>query len=195
MFALGNLASDPENLDVVMKGGCLKPIVSFAFPGDYNVQFQAVAALRGLAVNPEVRLEITRAGALDPLILAAAVDNIEVQRETAAALANISLNEENKVQIARSGCLPALIQLAQADDRERERYAVMTLANVAEMVEGRTQRRMLEEGSIKALQKLASSLKLIFDVSVLVHSRYLHLSETRIKIFYKLVVCNRWYPS
>ena len=31
MFALGNLASDPENLDVVMKGGCLKPIVSFAF--------------------------------------------------------------------------------------------------------------------------------------------------------------------
>ena len=89
--------------------------------------------------------------------MAAAVDNIEVQRETAAALANISLNEENKVQIARSGCLPALIQLAQADDRERERYAVMTLANVAEMVEGRTQRRMLEEGVLKPLQKLASS--------------------------------------
>ena len=107
MFALGNLASDPQNLDIVMQGGCLKPIVSFAFPGDFNVQFQAVAALRGLAVNPEVRLEITRAGALEPLILAAQADNIEVQREVAAALANISLNEENKVQIARSGCLPA----------------------------------------------------------------------------------------
>ena len=38
MFALGNLASDPQNLDVVMQGGCLKPIVSFAFPGDHNVQ-------------------------------------------------------------------------------------------------------------------------------------------------------------
>ena len=76
-----------------MQGGCLKPIVSFAFPGDHNVQFQAVAALRGLAVNPEVRLEITRAGALEPLILAAQTDNIEVQREVAAALANISLNK------------------------------------------------------------------------------------------------------
>ena len=96
-----NLASDPQNLDIVMQGGCLKPIVSFAFPGDFNVQFQAVAALRGLAVNPEVRLEITRAGALEPLILAAQADNIEVQRGRVAALANISLNEENKVQIAR----------------------------------------------------------------------------------------------
>ena len=33
-------------LDVAMKGGCLKTIVSFAFPGeDANVLFQAVAAL------------------------------------------------------------------------------------------------------------------------------------------------------
>ena len=111
-----------------------------------RLQFQAVAALRGLAVHPEIRLEITRHGGLEPLILAAHADNIEIQREVAAALCNIALNEENKVQIARSGCLPALVQLAQSDDRERERHSICALANVAEMVEGRTQRRMLEEG-------------------------------------------------
>ena len=44
MFALGNLASDPQNLDVVMQGGCLKPIVSFAFPGDHNVQVRLYCA-------------------------------------------------------------------------------------------------------------------------------------------------------
>ena len=33
----------------------------------------------------------------------------------------------------------------------------MALTNVAEMVEGRTQRRMLEEGVLKPLQKLAAS--------------------------------------
>ena len=38
MFALGNLASDPTNLDTIMEGGCLDPIISFAFPGDENVQ-------------------------------------------------------------------------------------------------------------------------------------------------------------
>ena len=37
------------------------------------------------------------------------------------------------------------------------RYSVMALTNVAEMVEGRTQRRMLEEGVLKPLQKLAAS--------------------------------------
>ena len=110
MFTLGNLAANPANLQVLMEAGCLPQIISFAFPGDPNVQFQAVAALRGLAVHPEIRLEITRHGGLEPLILAAHADNIEIQREVAAALCNIALNEENKVQIARSGCLPALVQ-------------------------------------------------------------------------------------
>lgn len=130
------------------------------------MQFQAVAALRGIAVRPEFRLDIVRSGGLEPLILASQCDNVEIQREVAACLCNLALNEENKVQISRSGCLPALIQLCQSGDYERERYAIAAIANIAEMVEGRTQRRMLDEGIMKPLLQLASSPLLDIRVSV-----------------------------
>ncbi len=91
IFALGNLASQPANGDMIVEGGCVKPIISFAFPGDLNVQFQAVAALRGLSMQSHIRLQIVRAGALEPLILAAGSDSVEVQREVAATLANLTM--------------------------------------------------------------------------------------------------------
>ena len=51
MFALGNLASDPQNLDIVMQE--LSQAYSFlCLSRGFNVQFEPVAALRGLAVNP-----------------------------------------------------------------------------------------------------------------------------------------------
>jgi hypothetical protein len=104
IFALGNLASQPANGDMIVEGGCVKPIISFAFPGDLNVQFQAVAALRGLSMQSHIRLQIVRAGALEPLILAAGSDSVEVQREVAATLANLTMAEENKVCVAVVWC-------------------------------------------------------------------------------------------
>ena len=65
--------------------------------------------------------------------------------------------EENKVAVARSGCLPALVSLVRSDDRERERYAARAISNLAEMLEGRTQRKMLEEGALDALLRLTDS--------------------------------------
>ena len=93
--------------------------------------------------------QLVREGALEPLILAAGTESIEVQREVAATLCNLALAEENKVTMARSGVLPALVALAQSRDRERETHAVACMANLAEMVEGRTQRRMLDDGEKK----------------------------------------------
>ena len=91
------------------------------------------------------------------MILAAKSNSIEVQREAAAAMCNISLAEENKIIMARGGALPALIALSMSGDREREAHASAALANIAEMVEGRTQERMIEEGSLKPLMRLADS--------------------------------------
>ena len=54
VFALGNLCANHENLERVVKAGCLKTIITYAFPStdtSTNVQFQAVAALRG---QPEI---------------------------------------------------------------------------------------------------------------------------------------------
>ena len=59
--------------------------------------------------------------------------------------------------MARNGVLPALIALAQSKDHEREIHACACMANLAEMVEGRTQRRMLEEGCLRPLLNLATS--------------------------------------
>lgn len=62
-----------------------------------------------------------------------------------------------KVAMARSGVLPALSHLCLSGDRERQIHAVAAMANIAEMVEGRTQKRMIEEGCIKPLLGLVDS--------------------------------------
>jgi hypothetical protein len=110
-----------------------------------------------MATHSVLRVQIVREGALEPLILAARAPSIEVQRETAAALCNMALAEENKVIMARGGALPAIISLAMSGDNEREVHAAAALANISEMVEGRTQERMLEEGALKPLMRLADS--------------------------------------
>lgn len=53
--------------------------------------------------------------------------------------------------------LPALSHLCLSGDRERQIHAVAAMANIAEMVEGRTQKRMIEEGCIKPLLGLVDS--------------------------------------
>ncbi|KAF0710085.1 hypothetical protein AaE_012670, partial [Aphanomyces astaci] len=157
VFAIGNLCSNPANLQRIVDANALKPIISFAFPGDPNVQFQAIAALRGLSVNQDIRQQVMRLGALEPVILAASSESIEVQREVAATMCNLSMCEENKVTMARGGCLPPLIALAQSDDPTRERHAICALANIAEMIEGHTQRKMFEEGVLTPLYALSGS--------------------------------------
>lgn len=59
--------------------------------------------------------------------------------------------------MARSGVLPALSHLCLSGDSERQIHAVAAMANIAEMVEGRTQKRMIEEGCIKPLLGLVDS--------------------------------------
>ena len=194
VFALGNLCANHDNLERIVKAGCVKTLITsvlhalferqmsciglrelcvwtseestvcvlgrYAFPStdsSTNVQFQAIAALRGLATHQTIRMQLVREGALEPLILASQLESVEVQREVAATLCNLALAEENKVQMARNGVLPALIALAQSKDREREIHSCACIANLAEMVEGRTQRRMLEEGCLRPLLNLASS--------------------------------------
>lgn len=152
VFCIANLCSNLDNIEAIVSSGCLRTIITYAFPttdSNSNVQFQAVSALRGLAVHPIIRLQLVREGALEPLIMAAGSESIEIQREAAAALCNLALAEDNKVIMARGGVLPALISLALSGDSKRETLAVAALANIAEMIEGRTQDRMIEEGVIR----------------------------------------------
>jgi hypothetical protein len=160
IFCIANLCSNKDNLEAIMESGSLRTIITYAFPSadtSANVQFQAIAALRGLSTHPLIRIQIVREGALEPLIICAKSNSIEVQREAAATLCNIALAEENKVILARGGALPALIALAMSGDRQRELHATAALANIAEMVEGRTQERMIDEGCLKPILLLAES--------------------------------------
>ena len=110
-----------------------------------------------MATHPVLRVQIVREGALEPLIMSCTSSSIEVQREAAATMCNIALAEENKIIMARGGALPALIALLLSNDHQREIHATAALANMAEMVEGRTQDRMLEEGVLKPLLLLTDS--------------------------------------
>jgi hypothetical protein len=160
VFCIGNLCSNPDNLQQIMSSGILRTLITYAFPSSdnsSNVQFQAVAALRGLATHQILRVQIVREGALEPLIMSTKSNSIEVQREAAAAICNLAMSEENKVALARGGVLPVLINLAMSGDDQRELHATCALANIAEMVEGRTQERMIEEGVMKPLMRLTAS--------------------------------------
>jgi HEAT repeat protein len=162
VFCLGNLCSNLDNLEDIVSSGVLKTLVSFSFEShdkSTNVQFQAVAALRGLATHPILRVQILRENALEPLIMASRSPSIEVQREAAAAICNLAISEENKVILARGGALPILIALAggSSGDEQREMHAVCALANIAEMVEGDTQGNMIREGVLKVLIRLSDS--------------------------------------
>lgn len=100
VFALGNICANPENIEAVVVGGALKTLITYAFPStdtSMNVQFQAIAALRGISTHQTFRMQVVREGGLEALVLAAKSDSVEIQRETAATLANLALAEENKV--------------------------------------------------------------------------------------------------
>lgn len=160
VFCIGNLCSNADNLEQIMASGSLRTIITYAFPStdvSSNVQFQSVAALRGLATNPIIRVQLVREGALEPLIMSTKSNSIEVQREAAATLCNLAMSEENKVTMARSGVLACLVSLALSGDQQRELHAAAAIANIAEMVEGRTQERLIEEGVFKPLMRLADS--------------------------------------
>jgi HEAT repeat protein len=82
VFALGNLCGNHDNLERISAAGCLKTIITYSFPSSdvsVNVQFQAVAGLRGLSCHSAIRTQLVREGALEPLILAAGTDSIEVR--------------------------------------------------------------------------------------------------------------------
>ena len=101
VFALGNFCANSDNLEAVVASGVLKTLITYAFPStdtSMNVQFQAIAALRGISTHMTLRKQVVREGGLEPLILAAKSDSVEIQRETVATLANLALAEENKVR-------------------------------------------------------------------------------------------------
>eukprot|EP00952_Eustigmatos_sp_NYUAD-ZCMA_P001508 6699-Eustigmatos_ZCMA.PRE.1 len=65
--------------------------------------------------------------------------------------------EENKVTMARGGVTPVLLGLIESKDQERELHAICGLANMAEMLEGRTQKRMIEDGCLGKIVRLCES--------------------------------------
>ena len=68
VFALGNLCANHDNLEPIIRTGCLKTFITYAFPStdtSTNVQFQAIAALRGIATHQLLRMQCVREGALE----------------------------------------------------------------------------------------------------------------------------------
>jgi hypothetical protein len=149
--AIGNIASNPENINSISSEDYLKLIVAFSFPGENISQYQAVAAIRGLSIHPEISTRLVEAGALDPLLMTAEQSGAEVQGEVAAALCNMSLSESNKLALSHSGGLKALSHLMHSDDQHRLHYALAAIANIAEIVDGHTHNRIIESDIVEPM--------------------------------------------
>ena len=155
--AIGNMASNPENINSISGEDYLKLMVAFSFPGENISQYQAVAAIRGLSIHPEISTRLVEAGALDPLLMTAEQSGAEVQGEVAAALCNMSLSESNKLALSHSGGLKALSHLMRSDDQHRLHYALAAIANIAEIVDGHTHNRIIESDIVEPMLSHSSS--------------------------------------
>eukprot|EP00940_MAST-03C_sp_MAST-3C-sp2_P002171 g2171.t1 len=155
--AIGNMASNPTNLNTLANEAFLTQIISFGFPGEPISQYQAIATIRGLSIHPEISTKLVEAGALDPLLMTAEHSSTEVQGEVAAALCNMSLSESNKLALSQSGGLKALMHLMHSDDQHRIHYALAAIANIAEIVDGHTHQRMISSGVIEPMLSHALS--------------------------------------
>jgi hypothetical protein len=74
VLAIGNLCSNSANHETIVAEGCVKALVTYAFPSQdasVNVQFQAVAGLRGLASHATIRVQLMREKVLVPLMMLA----------------------------------------------------------------------------------------------------------------------------
>lgn len=68
VFALGNLCSNVNNLEKIVSSGCIKTLITYAFPStdsSTNVQFQSIAALCGLSTHQTIRVQLVREGVLE----------------------------------------------------------------------------------------------------------------------------------
>ena len=73
-LAIGNLCSNVDNLEAVLRTGCIKTLVTYAYPSAdsaINVQFQAVAGIRGLAAHDTIRVRLMKENVLEPLMMSA----------------------------------------------------------------------------------------------------------------------------
>lgn len=146
-------------------------MISFAYPRSSalestNVQFQAMAGLRGLATSDACRKEVVCQGGLEPLILAASATSnssssregldLNVQREAASAICNLALSSDSKLMMCQQGIIPALINLIASGDPVNQVYSAAALANLAD-VGGIVLDRLLEGGCIGPLLELVDS--------------------------------------
>lgn len=159
MITLGNLCSNPENLDALGRLGTLEILISFSFPpmdlDTTNAQFQAISGVRGFATNKILRNKLVNEGCIEPLILGAGnegvlVKDIEVRREAAAAMYNLALSADNGIGMAQSGVVSALVSLIGTNDIVGQIYAFGTLANLAER-ENKVQSKLIHDGCLAPL--------------------------------------------
>ena len=159
VITLGNLCSNPVNLEALQKAGTMQVLVSFSFPpidvDTTNAQFQSLAGIRGFATKYISRCGIVKEGCVEPLILAAGNEgalakDIEVRREAAAAMYNLALSPNNGIIMAQSGVVGALINLMNSGDLVGQIYAVGTLANLAER-EHKVQSKLIKDGCLAPL--------------------------------------------
>lgn len=145
-----------ENLSKV---GALDILISFSFPpldmDTKNVQFQAIAGIRGLGTCNNFRKVLVDKGCCEPLILAARhiegqVKTKDMMRESGAALYNLALCPDNGMKMVQSGLVRAVSTLLDTDDIECQVFAIGALANLAE--HGRqTQSRLINDGCLAPL--------------------------------------------
>ncbi|KAI9356472.1 vacuolar protein 8 [Zopfochytrium polystomum] len=129
--AIGNLAVNAHNQQLIVTCGALEPLVRLMDSPNPEVQCNAVGCITNLATHDDNKARIARSGALIPLTRLAKSRDLRVQRNATGALLNMTHTIDNRQQLVTAGAVPVLVSLLNSPDYDVQYYCTTSLSNIA----------------------------------------------------------------
>ena len=140
-MALGNLAAEPANHNLIVNVGGIDALASLLKFSVSKQNFEsgqyASFALSNLAVNINNRKLIVDEGTVEPLIVLACSDDVTLQRQSLSVLRGICIDCEYRVLVVQLGILHPIIFMARSNKAETLREVTSTLSCLSSVIENR----------------------------------------------------------
>lgn len=152
--ALGNLAVNNANKQLIVELNGLEPLIKLMGSPNLEVQCNVVGCMTNLATHEGNKAKIATSGALVPLINLAKSSDRRVQRNATGALLNMTHSDANRKKLVDAGAIPVLVSLLSTTDPDVQYYCTTALSNIAVDPENRIELAKSEAVVIPSLINL-----------------------------------------
>ncbi|KAJ3123421.1 Vacuolar protein 8 [Nowakowskiella sp. JEL0407] len=155
--ALGNLASNSENKQLIIQQGCLDSLSSLMLSSNVEVQTNSVGCITNLATLDANKPAIINSKILHSLLKLLKSNDIRVQRNASGAVLNLTHSVESRQVLVKFGVISLLVRLLSVEDSEVQYYCITALSNIAVDAPHREMIRKTEPKLVSSLIKLIGS--------------------------------------